>query len=473
VSLRVRLVLAAAYVLVVAVVALAIPLALKIQQGLKLQVEQALETNAVLIAARINDELPKAGTDPAMPPRPNQHIESIVGGAARATDTRVIVIDKLGRVVVDSDGLAEVGTVYATNKRPEFSAVFTEPAGQIDARHRPSETLREDLLLVTAPVVHNREVIGAVRMSEPTREVENKTRRSWIGLGLVSLMVILVGMAAAWFLASWLNRRVAHLEGTARRLELGDLDSRASTAGPRELSNLARSFNRMAEALTANIGAQRDFMANASHQLRTPLTGLRLRLEAIEQEGGFAAGEARKAQREIGRLSDLVDDLLTLAKASSVDNTGSRLDLAEEAMGAVDRWLGPVHLVGKQIIAYVDGPCPVWADPDDLGQVLDNLIENSLRYSSEGAQITVQTRNSSHGCVVVVSDTGPGIADEDRDHVFERFYRGSTGRRAGLGSGLGLAVVAELARRWNGEVRLTIGQGTSVEVSLPGMELGP
>jgi signal transduction histidine kinase len=464
-SLRKRLMLSAAWVLLLAVVALEVPLAVLVEKRAISEFEERRLTDAALIAARINDDLPDAGEDPSVSPRPPEDVESLVAMAASETATRIIVVDALGRVVVDSDQMATVGEVYATDERPELALVLAE--GQPVTRERFSAELGEELLIATAPVYHNQQIIGAVLITESTAEVIGRVRRSWIGLGLIGLVVIVVGLVTAWFLATSLTRPVGRLEETARRLEKGDLESRASEEGPAEVSSLARSLNRMAGALGANITAQREFMANASHQLRTPLTGLQLRLEAIEQEGGEAAGQARKALAEVGRLNELVEDLLILARASSVESTGGTVDLSECARAAVDRWQGPAEQGGKQIVERVNGPCPIWADSNDLGHVLDNLIENSIRYSSEGAEITVETRADSVRHAVVVSDSGPGISPQDEERIFERFYRGSAGRRAGPGSGLGLAVVDELVRRWDGQVRLVNGTGTSIEATFP------
>lgn len=173
------------------------------------------------------------------------------------------------------------------------------------------------------------------------------------------------------------------------------------------------------------------------------------RLEAIQQEGGSAAEQAAKAQAELTRLNELVEDLLELARASSVDVTGERLDLGEVARAVVDRWTGPAASSGKRIVERIGTPSHVWANSEDLGHVLDNLLENSIRYCPSGTEITVEAEGDGRPRLVV-SDTGPGIPPEDRDRIFERFYRGSTGKEAGAGTGLGLAVVAELIHRWGG-----------------------
>jgi signal transduction histidine kinase len=109
----------------------------------------------------------------------------------------------------------------------------------------------------------------------------------------------------------------------------------------------------------------------------------------------------------------------------------------------------------------------VWADRDDLRHVLDNLLDNALRYTPRGTQVRIETATRD-GCVVLaVADSGPGIPPEDRPRVFERFYRGANGRRAGSGSGLGLAIADELARRWGGTITLADGPGTRIEASFP------
>jgi signal transduction histidine kinase len=109
----------------------------------------------------------------------------------------------------------------------------------------------------------------------------------------------------------------------------------------------------------------------------------------------------------------------------------------------------------------------VWADDGDVAHVLDNLIENAIRYSPAGTNIVVEAANRDGVMALSVEDDGPGIPQEDRDRIFERFYRGSNGRLAGPGTGLGLAIVAELVRRWGGRVRLADGAGTCVEATFP------
>jgi signal transduction histidine kinase len=247
----------------------------------------------------------------------------------------------------------------------------------------------------------------------------------------------------------------------------GDLDARAELEGPPEVATLAGAFNRMADTLSANLAAQQDFVANASHQLRTPLTGLRLRLETIKEQGGTASEQAGKAEKEVDRLSALVDDLLELARALSMDSTGASLDLGAAADQAMERWRGPAAERQMQLQIRKTGDATVWADPSDVAHIIDNLVENAIHYCPAGTMILVSAGSTGGRPGLVVADTGPGIDLHDADRIFERFYRGSTGRAGGPGTGLGLAIVAELARRWGGEVRLLPGAGTTIEVTFP------
>jgi signal transduction histidine kinase len=448
------------------VVALEIPLGVSISKRARSELESSLVAAASVVAARINDDLPAEGIDPDVPPDAASFIDGVVDSTAQATSSRIVVTDVLGRVSADSANEAQVGDEYMTPDRPEFRSVFD---GKIDARVRHSDTLDEDLLLVTAPVVHNRQVIGAVRISQTLDEVNAGVRRSLVALTAIGAAVILVGLGLAWLLSLAIARPVRRLAATATRLGSGDLEARAEATGKGELAILGRSFNRMADGLATNLRAQRDFLANASHQLRTPLTGLRLRLEAIEAEGGPAATEAAKAQAEVTRLAQLVEDLLELARATSVEATGGRVDLSGAARQAVDRWTGPAAEGGRHLVEHIDGPCLVWANPDDLGHVLDNLIDNSIRYTPSGTEISVETRQGDGRATIAVSDTGPGISAEDRSRLFERFYRGAIGKKAGPGTGLGLAVVAELVDRWGGEVVLANGEGTRFEATFPSL----
>jgi two-component system, OmpR family, sensor kinase len=462
-SFRTRLLLGAFYVLTAVVLALEIPLALTIERRADSDFQAVILGDAAILAARVAELIQPAAARPASPSA--NRLRSIVDESAGSRVQRIVVTDAQGRVVTDSDGSARRGAFFATPQRPEFrEALFR---GRIDTRRRFSETLGEDLLLVTMPAVDGGRVAGAVRISARTAEVDAGVRSSWMRLAVLGVAVIVAGLVLTWLLAVPLGRQIRRLADASTRIGRGELDVRAPEEGPAELDTLARSFNQMATELTGSIAAQREFVANASHQLRTPLTGLRLRLEAIAQQGGPAAEQAAKAQAELDRLSALVNDLLALAHASSVDATAGAVDLGELAEEAVSRWRDGAQAAGKRLELRTDGRAVVWASREDVAHVLDNLIDNALRYAPAGSEVRVETEAADGRASLAVADDGPGIPPEERARVFERFYRGSTGRGAGPGTGLGLAIVAELVRRWDGEVRLAEAPGTRIEALFP------
>ena len=461
-TFRARLVLAAAYLLAAVVIALAVPLALNVDRRAASELEADVLASTAVLAARVSDLVDQGNATPG-PVR--ERLTQLATEATVSARGRTLVVGRDGQVLADSAGTAAPGEQYATPDRPELEAALFQ--GVVDVRERRSDTLGEDLLLVTVPVANDGQVVGALRVSAPMGQVDASVRSSWFRLGLIGLAVVAAGLGLAWILAGSVARPLEQLRAAAGRLGRGDLDARVQPQGPRELDELGRSFNRMAGALSANLGAQRDFVANASHQLRTPLTGIKLRLEAIRAEGGAAAEQAAKAEAELDRLSALVDDLLALARASSQEETGEPVDLSEVARAAARRWEEP-PAEAEHHLALADGAGGrAWAAPDDLAHILDNLIENAIRYTPGGTRITVAADRVDGRPALVVADDGPGIPPEERERVFDRFYRGSGGRRTAPGTGLGLAIVAELAERWEGEAELLDGPGTRVRASFP------
>jgi signal transduction histidine kinase len=196
------------------------------------------------------------------------------------------------------------------------------------------------------------------------------------------------------------------------------------------------------------VASQRDFVADASHQLRTPLSGLRLRLE--EAQAATAEPEARDeieaGLAELDRLTAMVGALLALSQVGEVDAPAEAVDLAAAARAAADRWDGAE---GATVRADASEPVPAVCPPAELAQALDVLVENAIRYG--GGDVTVTARPGG----LEVRDLGPGLDPEELAAVFERFHRGRAGRGGEApGTGLGLAIARELARRWGGDVEL-------------------
>lgn len=452
-SLRTRLVAAFAYVLVLVLVALAVPFALSVSSRVEAEVEAQGTAQAHLVAASVAGLLGR----PA-------ELQRLVADAGSDVRGRVVVVGSGGQLLADSEGPRLLGRSYAD--RPEIAAVLAE--GDVEQGRRSSDTLGGDLLYTAVPIVRDGTRVGAVRITRSAGPVDARIRRDRIAVGAIAVAALALGLALAWLLASSLAAPLRSLARTAHRLGEGDLSARAEVVGPKEQQEVATAFNDMAGRLERVLEAQREFVGNASHQLRTPLTGLRLRLEAAASKTDDAelGHELAAAEHETQRLAKLLTGLLALAREGAPQRSAV-VDLAAAVESACDRWRPEAEVEARHLVV-ASGEGHALASEDDVAVALDNLIENALLYSPPGTTVTVEARVDGGRALVAVTDEGPGLAPGEEERVFERFARGAAGRNA-PGTGLGLAIVRTLARRWGGDARIESlpGGGARAELSLP------
>jgi two-component system, OmpR family, sensor kinase len=374
----------------------------------------------------------------------------------------VIVVDDEGFLVADSDGAVAPKTLYATSGRPEIQrALEGSPFSQI----RDSIDLGHDIMATAVPIQDEERLLGAVRITKSVQQVNDNIRNITIGLVAIGIAALAAGMLLAFGLAGSLSRPLTRLAAAAKRLGHGDLSARAGdVGGAREVEELGQSFDEMADRLERTVQAQREFVANASHQLRTPLTAMKLRLEGAIAEAPDEAVQQRleAADLEVDRLSGIVDRLLVMAREME-EGTSANVDLGEAVDRAVLRWNERAEERASIVVAWGDGGA-ARVDPTDLDQILDNLLDNATSYAP--GEITIESGDSNGQVFVAVRDRGPGIAPEDLARVTERFYRGR-GVSSG-GSGLGLAIARQLVEKWGGalNVESAHGEGTRVVVRL-------
>ena len=276
------------------------------------------------------------------------------------------------------------------------------------------------------------------------------------------------------------------LSAAANRMSKGDLSARASVTSQDEIGQLGAQFDRMADQLQhsfADLEAERDtlrrFVADASHELRTPITALKAFNELMQ---GPAAGDSAahaeflaESQRQIQRLEWITSNLLSLSR---LDAGLAHLEWGEhdarEIVQSVTGSLKPVATEkGILLCALVpDGPLALRCDRARVEMALGNLIDNALKFTPNGGRVDVTLEARAPSAVFVVQDTGAGIDPDDLPRIFDRFYRSRTAR--GEGSGLGLAIVKSIAQAHNGQVGVTseLGQGTRFEMALPVTEPG-
>ena len=438
--------------LVLAVVALEVPLASSVADRIDAEVRSQARASADVVAASVADLLG---------PGSARERERLVDAAAESARGRVIVVDARGELLADSEGTPP-GRSYAG--RPEIASALAERVYQ---RERRSETLGRTLLVTSVPVLRGGRAAGAVRVSQSVDAVDRAVRRAWVGLALIGLLVLGLGLLAGSVVAGQIARPMRRLDRAARTVADGDLSARAAVEGSAEQRSLAGTFNDMTARLERLVRSQRDFVADASHQLRTPLTGLRLRVEAarVETRDPAVGEELDAALAELERLALMIDELLQLSRAGERAGAGERIALGELATGAAQRWSATAAGRDQRLTAHADGAGAAWMSREDADRILDALVENALGYSPTGSDVEVAALAGR----LEVRDRGPGLDPGEEEHVFERFHRGGAGREGGPGTGLGLPIARELARRWGGEVALKrrAGGGTLAEVRLP------
>jgi signal transduction histidine kinase len=405
-----------------------------------------IERDAQAVASLVEDAL-EAGFAP--------HIARTLADY-RDTGGRIVVVADGGVSVADSNDPG--GTPRDFSTRPEIAAALD---GERTSGARASATLGADLLYVALPVTSGGTVHGAVRITYPTSTVDARIRSTWIRLAALSAVVLGLVAAVGVVFAAGVTRPVRRLRQASGRLADGDLAARVDTSGgPPELRALGETFNTTADRLARVIDAQHRFVADASHQLRTPLTALRLRLETLAPHvTEQARPKLDAAIAETDRLGRLVHSLLLLARldAASIDPVAA--DLSAAVAERIDAWAPVAAERGVRIRARCGDVEHVLAIAGALEQILDNLLANAIDASPAGTEIVVSVDPTDDATELHVVDRGPGMDATTRARAFERFWRptGEPSDRTGTGFGLGLAIVSQLAAQSGGTARLEAG----------------
>ncbi|MFG2109002.1 sensor histidine kinase [Micromonospora chersina] len=385
------------------------------------------------------------------------------GGTPGPLDGELAAYDDLygvGAAVVDRDR-----RTVAASARWEFGA-GTDPAldtalsGQQFSGPESVWPWVDGPLVVAVPINDGGEVLGAVITTTPAAKVRRTVTAWWLLLAGIGLLAVLACVSTAFGLAGWVLRPVTELDAVTHEIAEGHRRARVRPRlGPPELRRLATSFNDMADAVSDVMDRQRAFVAHASHQLRNPLTALRLRVEELGPSLTDPDGRAEHqlALEETDRLATVLDALLTLARAEREENQRVTVDAAGIAASRVAAWL-PLARHRSVTLALDTTGAPVYARtvPTAIDQALDALIDNAVKFSGAGGAVTVTVRPADGGTAVEVRDTGPGMTASQLDQATERFWRAPDVQNVD-GAGLGLTIVAVLVDASDG--RLTMRQG--------------
>jgi signal transduction histidine kinase len=446
-----RLLLSYLAITIVVLVMLEVPLGIFYAQRERDRFTADVERDASVIATIYEDDLERGRTpDPTAADRYHER-----------TGARVVLVDDAGISLVDT----EAATPRDFSTRPEIATALQ---GARATGIRRSDTLNTALLYVAAPVASSGVVHGALRITLDASSVDTRIYRFWAGLAGIAVMITTIVGLVGWALARSVTRPIRHLSDTARRYSSGDLSTDEELVpGPPEIRELAAAMDTMAIRLDALIDEQRAFVADASHQLRTPLTALRLRLENLQTRvSSDEVAELDAVIDESTRLAALVADLLQLARADEHADVGT-VDLRELVADRAEMWSAVADERG--IAIELQGPehaVLARAVPGAVDQVLDNLLDNALNASPDHGTVQIALTPGSDEHVVAISDQGPGLSEEDKDRAIRRFWRSDASTP---GTGLGLAIASALVSGSGGSIELTDApdHGLRVVVRLP------
>ena len=383
---------------------------------------------------------------------------------------RILITDGEGRILLDS--LEKINSVGMYAMVPEIvqalngkDIIYCEYESGVLVSH------------AAVPVMYRSDSIGCVYISELDEEQGAIIRSLEANLSRITFAVEAVIIVFSILFAIISSRKMRMITLSMRKAREGDYDHKIAVKGWDEYSSLANDFNSLTDRLQESAAAQRQFVSDASHELKTPLASIKLLTDSILQND-MDAETTREFVSDIGdeadRLTRMAHKLLDLGKAENYNQEHELVNLSE-TVGRVYKMLVPLAADRRiRLTCTTEPSCTVLTVGDDMYQIFFNLVENAIKYNTENGQVHVALRKEEDDIVVTVEDTGIGIPEEAKPHVFDRFYRVDKARsRQAGGSGIGLSIVNDLVKRNLGEVSISDREegGTCFTVRFPSFEL--
>lgn len=401
---------------------------------------------------------------------------------AETHGTRLLVVEHNNRVLLDTE--AEYPRLFSESF--QRNTLLTDTRTPVLESSLFTGTFSEngqEWLYVGQPILRERvarvDLLVAMPMPEATfRSTLEEYRDAGLFLALLqsSLIGMVVAVVLSYITVRWISRPLGDIVGAAGRVAEGDFSVRIPERGPNETRIVAHAFNDMTARVALGLQTQRDFLANVSHDLRTPLTSIQGFAQAIAEGVADAEGAQHAGNiiyNEAGRLHRMVEELLDLAKIQA-----GRMDMLRQAV-ELDQILKSISqsLQIKASEKNIDFQVAIQrlpriaGDGDRLAQVFTNLVDNAIKHTPPDGQVWLRAllHDESGGIIVVVQDTGEGIPQEDLPRIFERFYQVDKSRARVIGTGLGLAIAQEIVEAHHGRIwaESEVGQGTRFYVWLP------
>ena len=412
-------------------------------------------------------------------------IYSLALETARNEQSRILVLDPMCVVQVDTDS-AMNGTRFITSEIDAVLHGAGSDYGYYDVGNAGTYWLRAALNafshvkamtgVYARGIYAGDKLAGVLVYISQVQEIYESLRdiqfRVLFWLVIVAASVLLVN----GFLLRTITRPISELNEGISRMSRGDLSARVNVRGKNEFAGLAQAFNSMSERLEQLDKSRNQFVSNASHELKTPLSTMKILIESLLYQDPIDPGMAKEflgnVNDEIDRLNRIVSDLLTLV---NMDSGAMRLKLEELDCSAlvqnqVKRLAPLARENGIELECDAGGPLKITGDALKLEQVFYNVIDNAIKYTPRGGEVRCSLSRSGRMAVIKIADTGEGIPAEDLPHIFDRFYRVDKARsRATGGTGLGLSIVKQIVLSHGGSItpESTLGKGTTFTIQLP------
>ncbi len=378
----------------------------------------------------------------------------------------LMAINSKGRVVLTSSGFSP----DEDSPMPDYEDAMSAGSGDWTGRLSSGEKI----LAVSMPISSFNSEYSAVRMVTSLTEIDNAIKGYILATTVIGSLIMLIIISTGLLFAGSIVRPIRQISGIASQFAMGDFSVRIANSSDDEIGELCTAINHMADELSAAEAMKNEFISSVSHELRTPLTAIKGWAETLMVDGGESPETMRKGVgvivNETERLSQMVEELLDFSRMQNGRFTmqKSNMDILAELGDAVLIYSEKAKRENKTIIYDEPEMLPiVFGDKNRIRQVFINVIDNAIKYSSDGDTITIKAQEKDNRIIVSVKDTGVGIKESDLSKVKTKFYKANHTRR---GSGIGLAVADEIMSMHDGTLDITSegeGKGTTVTITLP------
>lgn len=391
---------------------------------------------------------------------------------------RVLVLDTDGVVMMDSYAMLngrllqhrEIEDIKNNSRTVSYGFHEVE-----EAKGSLFDSGRRWAVYYTTPIVYQSRNVGILLVSASIQDVMDLVTKTQREFALVSLLILAALIFISLLIARWISKPIAQMTGAIRKMSHGDFSEKVKVTGASEIVEMGRTFNRMSERLDNVDNQRREFISNASHELKTPLSSIKILAESLLYQENVPEEMYKEfltdINAQIDRLNSLLGDLLTLAQT---DNPTMVMRLTwenlDEIIAECIHALQPLAQEKQVKLNHIWNGVSMRCDRLKMSTALMNLISNGIKYTPAEGSVTVEVEEQSEFVLITVSDTGMGIPQEEQAHVFERFYRVDRARaRDTGGTGLGLAIVQQVVRLHGGEIMLKSSEksGSTFVITLP------